>query len=175
MLFSSLTFLFYFLPVFLLLYYLLPKKNLVFLLGSLLFYFWGEKEYIYVLFFSIAFNYSFGILIEKFIESKFKHYIIFLGMFFNLSLLIYYKYFLFIMENLLYIDASVIDEQSIHIHLPLGISFFTFQGISYLIDVYRQEVKSERNFINLALYIAMFPPIGCWANRSVQDYFGCFY
>jgi len=154
MVFSSVTFLFYFLPIFLILYFISPFKNTVLLVTSLFFYAWGEAGYIILLLVSITINYIFGLIIDKFSIDKRKQKISLLfGVTANLILLGYYKYFNFITEN---IFAEPLNEQ---VHLPLGISFFTFQAISYLVDVYRKEAQVEKNPFNLALFISMFPQL----------------
>lgn len=169
MVFSSLTFIFYFYPVCFLIYYILPKniviRNLWFLICSLFFYYWGEKEFIIILFLSIVLNYVFGILIEK-TKSK---ALVAIGVMLNLAILVYYKYIGFLMSTIFswpYLSEFFEQEQLYslnykfgNIHLPLGISFFTFQGISYIVDVSRSDERAERNLINLALYIAMFPQL----------------
>jgi alginate O-acetyltransferase complex protein AlgI len=133
---------------------LTPFKNTVLLIGSLLFYAWGEVGYTLLLLVSIGFNYFFGVLIDKYAEkSRFKNLALGTGIAINLLLLAYYKYFNFLTENI-----SILKTES-EVHLPLGISFFTFQAISYLFDVYRKEAKIEKNIINLALYISMFPQL----------------
>lgn len=166
MVFSSVTFLFYFLPIFLIVYFFLPKKvvfkNAWFLLVSLVFYFWGESVYILVLLASIIFNYTFGILLSK--NSKKKDFWLVIGIICNLTILIAYKYSPFIVENYINLLNVDISKKSLlrvfqNIHLPLGISFFTFQGMSYLIDVYRNDAKVEKKLANVALYIAMFPQL----------------
>jgi D-alanyl-lipoteichoic acid acyltransferase DltB (MBOAT superfamily) len=150
MLFSSLTFLFYFLPIFLIVYYLLPQqkafRNVWFLIGSLVFYFWGEQAYILVLICSILGNYALGFGLDQ-LKAKPKKALLVCGLVFNLGLLIYFKYALLLTESLgsmLTIDWEGTNWGShiFAIYLPLGISFFTFQGISYIIDVYRGEVKA---------------------------------
>ena len=151
MIFSSITFLFYFLPLFLFLYFISPFKNTVLLIASLLFYAWGEATYTLILLLSIAINYVFGLLIAHY-EHKNK-VIVGVGIAVNLALITYFKYFNFIAQDLLAL------EQQEPVHLPLGISFFTFQAISYLIDVYRKEAEVEKNPFNLALYISMFPQL----------------
>lgn len=167
MVFSSITFLFYFLPIFLIVYYLLPKKivfkNVWFLLVSLAFYFWGENLFILVLLTSIVLNYSIGILLSN--KSKSKNVYLFIGIASNLLILITYKYSPFIIENFtIFFNVEIGSDNSVlkvlhDIHLPLGISFFTFQGMSYLLDIYRDDAKAEKNIINVALYIAMFPQL----------------
>ncbi len=156
MIFSSITFLFYFLPLFLLLYFITPFKNTVLLIASLFFYAWGEAQYVVLMLFSIGINFSFGLLIDKNSQTQTKIkqlFILSLGVIANLLLLGYFKYFNFISGDLLHIELSE------PVHLPLGISFFTFQAISYLVDVYRKEAKVEKNIFNLALYISMFPQL----------------
>lgn len=166
MIFSSIIFLFYFLPIFLLVYYILPKniiyKNIWFLFISLFFYFWGENVFILVLLTSIVFNYVIGLLLEK--EDSNSKLLLIVGVIVNLGLLIWFKYTPFLADNL----ASLLNIQDtssptwqtvLNIHLPLGISFFTFQGMSYVFDVYRKDAEAEKSLPNLALYIAMFPQL----------------
>ncbi|HPQ87123.1 MAG TPA: MBOAT family O-acyltransferase [Gammaproteobacteria bacterium] len=152
MVFSSITFLFYFLPLFLVLYFITPFKNTVLLIASLLFYAWGEAGYVLLLLVSIGLNYLFGILIDKNFNLT-KKTVLVSGIVINLVLLGYYKYFNFLGENISFFKAES------QVHLPLGISFFTFQAISYLFDVYRKEARVEKNIFNLALYISMFPQL----------------
>ena len=152
-------------------YYFLPRKsflrNLWFLLGSLIFYFWGESEYIYILLISILLNYVTGLTLGKLVHAKQQSIVLGVGITLNIFLLIWYKYSPFIADNiatLFNININSLSETNTlkvmtHMHLPLGISFFTFQGISYLVDVYRKEAEYERNPINLALYISMFPQL----------------
>lgn len=154
MVFSSITFLFYFLPIFLAAYFLLPFKNTVLLIASLLFYAWGETIYVLLLLFSIVLNYVFGLLVNSSRNNKKQQrFILAVGVTANLSLISYFKYFNFLAGEVLGIETNT------SIHLPLGISFFTFQAISYLVDVYRKDAKAERNLFNLGLYISMFPQL----------------
>jgi len=154
MVFSSVTFLFYFLPIFLALYFLLPFKNLVLLVASILFYAWGELVYIFLMLFSIVTNFLFGLLIAKYpYTSRFKKVALITGVMINLLLLTYFKYFNFLLG--MFTESSAFEP----VHLPLGISFFTFQAISYLIDVYRGDADVEKNPLNLGLYISMFPQL----------------
>ncbi len=162
MLFSTITFTFYFLPLFLIVYSLLPDKNQIrniwFLFGSLAFYYWGEQSYILLILASILLNYSFALLIDKY---KSAIYLV-TGVVLNLSLLIYFKYSKFIFNSLPFIDQlqdTSIVKHIDSIYLPLGISFFTFQGVAYLIDVHKQNIKADKNIINIASYIAMFPQL----------------
>lgn len=154
MVFSSITFLFYFLPIFLVFYFATPFKNTVLLIASLFFYAWGELGYVLLMVVSIAMNYVFGLNItpkNQVDGSKAKLFLL-LAVALNLLLLAYFKYFNFFVIGLL-------GWQSDSVHLPLGISFFTFQAISYLIDVYRGDAKVEKNPFNLGLYISMFPQL----------------
>jgi alginate O-acetyltransferase complex protein AlgI len=157
MVFSSATFLFYFLPAFLLLYYLLPWKNTVLLLGSLVFYAWGEPRFVPLLMGSALLNYSAGYLIAR--ASAWKKHLLGLGIGANLAILFYYKYIAFFADIL---NALLPRDHQLTlpaIVLPLGISFFTFQGISYLVDVYRNEVDAQKSFWRFAMYKAMFPQL----------------
>ena len=164
MVFSSPLFLFAFLPVVLLFYYTTPKtyKNITLLAFSLVFYAWGEIFYIGIMILSIITNYVFGILIsnEQNKGQSGKYYLVF-AVFINLSLLILFKYVNFISDNvnilLSWINIETIDLTPIH--LPLGISFFTFQAISYIVDIYRKQAPVQKKIINLALYISLFPQL----------------
>jgi len=160
MVFSSPIFLFFFLPSLLVLYYSSPQrfKNILLLLASLLFYAWGEGFYFILMLVSITLNFLFGQLIEA---KRDQNRYLFIGVFLNLAILISYKYSNFIADNLdlalftLGINAIELDP----VHLPLGISFFTFQAISYLIDIKRGEIESQKNILNLGLYISLFPQL----------------
>ncbi len=155
MLFSSISFLFFFLPCLLLCYFLSPKKvrNYILLLFSLFFYFFGEKNYLFLLIIICFINYIFGLIIEK---TQRKTWFI-LGLTLNIAILFYYKYANFFLD----IAFSIINQNSpfLNIVLPLGISFFTFQNISYLCDVYKKEVASQKNFFTYAMYITLFPQL----------------
>ncbi len=157
MVFSSISFLFLYLPVFFLLYFLFPVifRNTFILLASLLFYFWGEGGYLLILIYYIVINYLIGILIEKsnnknkLINSKI---LLFIGILLNTITLIYYKYSEFILTDIFKIKIN-------EIHLPIGISFYTFQAISYLIDVYKKDIIAQKNIINFGMYKALFPQL----------------
>ena len=148
MIFSSVSFLFYFFPIVLILYFLSPRKyrNLILFISSLFFYFVGEKQYTLILLFSCVFNYFYA----KRIKDKRS---LWFGIVVNLSLLIYFKYTNFIVNDVLGFNNLV------NIVLPIGISFFTFQAISYLIDVYRGDVKASKSFINFGTYLTFFPQL----------------
>ena len=155
MIFSSIYFIYYFLIIFLILYFITPKKfkNYTLLLGSLFFYFYGDSKYIVLLLISSLVNYILGRLISK----KNKKLFLIIGLIFNFGLLFYFKYFNFFLSNVNSLFKTNINLFSIV--LPLGISFYTFKNASYLIDVYKNRVNSEKNFINYFTYIAMFPSL----------------
>ena len=159
MLFSSIPFLFYFLPVTLILYYIAPKaiKNLVLLLASLVFYGWGEPSYVFLMAGSIVMGYLAGILLEKINKLSLKRLVLITSLLISLGLLGYFKYANFFIEN--FNKATGIGIPLLKIALPIGISFYTFQLISYVIDVYWGNVKAQRNLISLAAYITMFPQL----------------
>ena len=155
MIFSSIYFIYYFLIIFLILYFITPKKfkNYTLLLGSLFFYFYGDSKYIVLLLISSLVNYILGRLISK----KNKKLFLIIGLIFNFGLLFYFKYFNFFLSNINSLFKTNINLFSIV--LPLGISFYTFKNASYLIDVYKNRVNPEKNFINYFTYIAMFPSL----------------
>ncbi|MEP5764635.1 MAG: MBOAT family O-acyltransferase [Halieaceae bacterium] len=164
MVFSSATFLFAFLPIVLILAWLSPRaaRNALLLLASLLFYAWGEAIYVLLMLVSIGINYAFGSAIARALAAERRPRALLIGgVTINLLLLAYFKYANFIADNL----ASVLTWFGWSmpglepVHLPLGISFFTFQAISYLVDVYRREAVHDRNIVNVALYIALFPQL----------------
>ena len=155
MLFSSITFIYYFLPITIILYFLTPKKyrNIILLISSLIFYFYGERSPLLII--ACILNYFFGLLIDK--SEKNKKILLGLGVILNLSLIGYYKYTNFFIEN--FRKLLDVNVKYLSIILPLGISFFTFQNISYLIDVYRKEVKAQKNILKYATYITFFPQL----------------
>lgn len=158
MLFSSISFIYYFLPLILIIYFLVPNrfKNIVLLLFSLFFYFYGEGIYIIYLLLSCLINYVIGIFIDKNEGRKRKLYLI-IGLVFDIGLLIYFKYTNFFINNF---NSLFNTDFSIgNIVMPLGISFFTFQTISYLIDVYKKEIVADKSLIDLSCYITLFPQL----------------
>ena len=159
MLFSSIPFLFYFLPAVLLVYYIAPRrlKNTVLLLFSLFFYGWGEPKYLLFMLISITQGYVFGRLIEKYRPHKGAKLFLAASVLVCLGLLGVCKYADFLLEN--FNRVTGLSLPLLKIALPIGISFYTFQILSYTVDVYRGTVKAQRNFINLAMYIAMFPQL----------------
>lgn len=156
MLFSSVPFLFYFLPAVLLLYFLSPKalRNTVLLCASLFFYFWGEPKYLILMVASILVGYVFGILIDR---CKHKRLMLTLGIVCCLASLLYFKYADFFISNLNRLTGASIAL--LKIALPIGISFYTFQILSYLVDVYRGDASAQYNPIKLATYVALFPQL----------------
>lgn len=158
MLFSSLIFIFAFLPAVLALYYLIPRKgkNGILLVASLFFYAWGGISLSTVLLFSFLANYLFGIWIENALKGKNPKLPITLGVIFNVLLLGVAKYANFAVDNvnIILISNDISPIKNPHIVLPLGISFFTFHAMSYLIDVYRKVTPAQRNISKLALYIS---------------------
>lgn len=163
MVFSSLIFLFRFLPLVLLLYYLVPTKcrNAVLLATSLIFYAWGEQGYVLIMVFSTIINYAFGILIDYLKKrnsmTKAKVTMI-LSVITNLSILCYFKYAGMIIRGINNILSNA-EFDMLKVALPIGISFYTFQTMSYTIDIYRGNVKVQKNIISFAAYVTMFPQL----------------
>lgn len=157
MIFSSITFLYYFLPALLVVYFLVPKrfKNIVLLSFSLIFYFYGEPRYIYILLLTCLIDYFAARLIEE--NRNKSKLILILTIIYNIGQLIYFKYMNFFIENINTVFSSSIS--SIQVIMPIGISFFTFQALSYVIDVYRADVKVENSFLNFATYVTLFPQL----------------
>ncbi len=167
MLFSSLIFLYGFLPLLLLLVFLVPSRfqNLLLLVASLLFYAWGELGHTIILLASCVFNYFMGLWIarssSRHLAERFGKWPIRLGVSLNLLVLIFFKYLGFLTENLNQLLGfwDLLTFASPELQLPIGISFFTFQAISYLVDVHQNRVDAQKNWINLGLYIALFPQL----------------
>ncbi len=158
MLFSSVTFLYYFLPIVLGIYFISPKgmKNLVLLISSLTFYAWGEPKYVVLMIISVILGYIFGILIERHRETARGKIFLTISVFISLSFLIYFKYADFFISN--FNNALGMNIPLLKTVLPIGISFYTFQIISYTVDVYRGE-RAQRSLISLGAYISMFPQL----------------
>lgn len=164
MVFSSITFLFFFLPATLFAYFFSGKlRNCTLLLCSLFFYGWGENIYVLVMIFSIVFNFYCGITLSSKITAKIfnSRTILSLGIIVNLSVLFFFKYANFIVDTFNQFTAvfSLSPVNLSPVHLPIGISFFTFQALSYIVDVYKGQVPAQRNIINLGLYISLFPQL----------------
>ena len=162
MVFSSVTFLFYFLPIFIAVYVLTPTvagKNVVTLLFSLVFYAWGEPRFLLILLFAIAFNYVAAILIDR-REGSNRKWALGLAVAVNLVVLGIFKYANFVTANFEAILKLLgHDFGRTNIELPLGISFFTFHCLSYIIDVYRRRFRANRDPVDVALYISLFPQL----------------
>lgn len=163
MLFSSLTFLFGFMPILLILYFVIKNrkyKNIILLIFSLLFYAWGEPKYIFLMLLTILIVYIFGILIDKFEKENkktLKKISLIICVTLVLGSLIFFKYSNFLIENINSIFKTKIDL--INIIMPIGISFYTFQILSYIIDLYNKKIKLQKNYFSLALYVSLFPQL----------------
>jgi len=160
MVFSSLTFLFGYLPVTLALYLITPLRwrNFVLLAASLLFYGWGEPVYVGVMILSILIDYTHGLLVERFrSRDRLARWFVGESVVFNLLLLGFFKYWDFLAENLSLIPGVSIP--ALGLPLPLGISFFTFQTMSYTIDVYRRDAPVQRNIIDFGTFVTLFPQL----------------
>ena len=159
MLFSSIPFLYYFLPLVIITYIIVPfkLKNAVLLFFSLVFYGWGEPRYLIFMIISILSGYILGLLIEKYHDTKFSKLFLICSLSISLGMLGYFKYTDFFISNINSIFHSNIPL--LRIALPIGISFYTFQILSYTIDVYRKDVPAQRNLISLATYISLFPQL----------------
>lgn len=162
MVFSSFVFLFLFLPIVLFLYYICPARgrNLVLFLASLFFYAWGEPIYVLIMLFSTVFDYTNGRLIERFLNRE-KHKaakaVLIIDICGNLGILGFFKYTDFVLGTINSISGAGISL--LHIALPIGISFYTFQTMSYTIDVYRGVVPAQKNILNFGTYVTLFPQL----------------
>lgn len=162
MVFSSVIFLFFFLPLTILLYTFAAGRyrNLILLCVSLFFYTWGEGVYLLIMLASISMNYLCGLFMFRG-GDKPSGPILFLGILLNLAVLVFFKYANFFVDNFnILVAATGLPQINLNsVHLPIGISFFTFQAISYIIDIYRREVTPQKSLVNLGLYIALFPQL----------------
>jgi alginate O-acetyltransferase complex protein AlgI len=159
MLFSSITFLYYFLPTVLGLYFIVPKKfkNLVLLLFSLFFYFYGEPIYSVLMIVSIVSGYLHGLWIHRLRNGRHAKVPMISSFIVSVGMLIYFKYFDFFIENINSVFSAKIPN--LNLALPIGISFYTFQILSYTIDVYRGKAKVQKNILSFATYVALFPQL----------------
>ena len=159
MLFSSISFLYYFLPLVLICYFILPfrLKNLCLLLFSLAFYFYGEPVYVFLMLGSTLWSYAHGLLIEKYRRSKMGKVFLWSSVAGSLLALGFFKYADFFISNVNSIFESNIPL--LKLALPIGISFYTFQTLSYTIDVYRGETPAQKSYIKLATYVTLFPQL----------------
>ena len=165
MVFSSVIFLFYFLPITLFLYFAVRRikyKNIVLLMASMFFYAFGEPVYIFIMLASIAINYLSGVLIDKAKKTANRRIILVVSVILNIGIMVYFKYIDFFID-ILNKSVGMIKKDfyisAIGVALPIGLSFFTFQGLSYVIDVYRRDIPPQKSFLKLALYISMFPQL----------------
>lgn len=159
MIFSSNLFIFQFLPIIFLLLLITPKKyqNLILFIGSLIFYAWGEVRYIFIMFASVLVDYVCSNQIEKNRLTHKTRIYLWISVFFNLGMLFAFKYSNFFISNLnALFDLSI---RNVNLTLPLGISFYTFQTMSYTIDVYRNKVKADSNIIDFGAYVCLFPQL----------------
>ena len=162
MVFSTPVFLFYFLVLTLLVYYLVPRKlrNVVILISSLIFYYWGEQTYVVIMFLSTAIDFTHGLLVEHFKgkgQLKYAKMAVASSMFFNLLLLLFFKYWDFLASSFQALGLTFMPV--LGVHLPIGISFYTFQTMSYTIDVYRGDTRAQRNIINFGTFVTLFPQL----------------
>lgn len=160
MVFSSLIFIFIFLPLTIFIYYISPKflRNLVLVISSLIFYAWGEPLYIFIMLFSTIFDYSNGLLINKYRKNKkITFSVLLLSMIINLGILCFFKYSSFLIDNInLLFNLNISSNK---LPLPIGISFYTFQTMSYVIDVYLGKATVQKNIISFGTYVTMFPQL----------------
>ncbi len=164
MLFSSITFLGFFLPIVFILYWLSPSriyKNMLLFFSSLLFYAWGEPKFVFLMLFSILLNYIAGLKISHAADEKRRKMVLAFSVFVNLTILFIFKYLGFSITIIdIFLNTIHIKPlNTINMILPIGISFYTFQEISYLVDVYRKPELAQKNFLNLGLYISFFPQL----------------
>ena len=159
MVFASISFLFYFLPICILIYFLSPNKlkNAVLLAFSLLFYYFGEQLYVIILLISTILDYTCSLCIERFSGTKKADIFLIISIVGNLGMLGFFKYYDFFVSNInSFIGISI---PLLKVALPIGISFYTFQTMSYTIDVYRGEVPAQKNFLTLFTYVSLFPQL----------------
>ena len=162
MVFSSLFFMFMYLPIVLGIYYVTPLKyrNLFLLIANLAFYGFGEPIYIIIMIISIFVDYTHGILVEKYRENDKKaKYFVMQSVVINLGILIFFKYFDFILINLQSVIPALNAFEPLGLPLPIGISFYTFQTMSYTIDIYRNDAKAQRSIVDFGVYVTLFPQL----------------
>ena len=162
MVFSTPIFFFYFLVFTLLIYYMVPRRgrNAVLLLSSLFFYFWGERIYVAIMLLSTAIDYTHGLLVERCKakgNDRGARLAVASSIVFNLALLFFFKYWDFIAGSLQGLGLNLLPV--LGIHLPIGISFYTFQTMSYTIDVYRGDARAQRSILNFGTFVTLFPQL----------------
>ena len=161
MVFSTPVFMFWFLVLTLGIYFVVPRKfrNLVLLVSSLFFYYWGEQEYVLIMFLSTVIDFTHGLLVERYKEAgriTAAKVVVGSSIFFNLLLLVFFKYWDFLAGSL---QAIGINAPILGIHLPIGISFYTFQTMSYTVDVYRGDTRAQRSILNFGTFVTLFPQL----------------
>ena len=162
MVFSTPIFMFYFLVFTLLLYYVVPRRgrNVVLLISSLFFYFWGERVYVAIMFLSTAIDFTHGLLVERCKakgNDRGAKLAVASSIIFNLALLCFFKYWDFIAGSLQAVGLTFMPV--LDVHLPIGISFYTFQTMSYTIDVYRGDARAQRSILNFGTFVTLFPQL----------------
>ena len=162
MVFSTPIFFFYFLTITLLVYYLVPRKlrNLVILCASLFFYYWGERVYVLIMFLSTAIDFTHGLLVEHYKKrdnDRAARMAVVSSIVFNLALLVFFKYWDFLAGSLQAMGLTFMPV--LNIHLPIGISFYTFQTMSYTVDVYRGDARAQRSILNFGTFVTLFPQL----------------
>lgn len=159
MVFSSIPFLFFFLPVFLILYFIVPGKvkNIILLFFSIIFYAWGEPVYVFLMILVTFSDYLVGLFMEKAKGKTIKTLLLLWSLLFDLSILGFFKYANFLINTINGICHSSINP--LNLSLPVGISFFTFQTLSYVIDLYKNEIEAEHSYITYLTYVSMFPQL----------------
>ena len=161
MVFSTPIFMFYFLVFTMAIYFVVPRKfrNLVLLISSLFFYYWGEREYVGIMFLSTVIDYTHGMIVERCKDKgnlTGAKWAVGSSIFFNLALLVFFKYWDFLAGSL---QAIGIPAPILGIHLPIGISFYTFQTMSYTVDVYRGDTRAQRSILNFGTFVTLFPQL----------------
>lgn len=159
MLFSSMTFLYVFLPLVIIIYYLFPKKyrNIIILISSYIFYFWGEPKFIIIIFSLSLFGYLSGIIINRYKENKISKLLVIVFSIICLTPLLIFKYYDFFVTS--FNNLTGLQGRLLRLSLPIGISFYTFQILSYIIDVYKNKSNVQRSFIKFAAYVSFFPQL----------------
>lgn len=167
-------FLWIFIPISILLYFMVDDKykNLILVFLSIIFYAWGEPTYVVLLVASVVINYILTILMDKQIEKNKRKVYFIIAIILNIGILVYYKYFNFLVHNIQNIFSLDISEVK-KVPLPLGISFYVFSSISYIFDIYRKECKAQKNIINMALFITFFPKLLMGPIERYKDFESC--
>ena len=162
MVFSSILFLFLYLPLTLGIYYITPRRwrNLALLVLNLIFYGWGEPIYVLIMIFSILVDYSHGLLIARHRENdRFCRKVVASSVIINLGLLVFFKYYDFIVTNLRAVFPALSFLEPLGLGLPIGISFYTFQTMSYTIDVYRGDARAQKDIVSFGTFVTLFPQL----------------